>query len=106
MKKIFVLLALFLLVNFAFAEDFLAKVSQGALSDTSPGVKKLSLEEMKEIKGGSISKDGKIAPILWALGVSGLSYLNAPTIGGPTYSGQVVPFGNPNRPSWWMKLGF
>ena len=52
MKKIFVLLALFLLVNFAFAEDFLAKVSKGALSDTSPGVKKLSLEEMKEVKGG------------------------------------------------------
>ena len=52
MKKIFVLLALFLLVNFAFAEDFLAKVSHGALSDTSPGVKKLSLEEMKEVKGG------------------------------------------------------
>lgn len=53
MKKIFVLLALTsLLFNFAFAEDFLAKVSHGALSDTSPGVKKLSLEEMKEVKGG------------------------------------------------------
>ena len=51
MKKIFAL-ALFLLVNFAFAEDFLAKVSKGALSDTNPGVKKLSLEEMKEVKGG------------------------------------------------------
>ena len=54
MKKIFVLLALFLLVNFAFAEDFLAKVSHGALSDTSPGVKKLSLEEMKGVKGGYV----------------------------------------------------
>ena len=53
MKKIFALLALTsLLFNFAFAEDFLAKVSKGALSDTSPGVKKLNLEEMKEVKGG------------------------------------------------------
>ena len=53
MKKIFVLLILTSLpFNFAFAEDFLTKVSHGALSDTSPGVKKLSLEEMKEVKGG------------------------------------------------------
>ncbi|NHG63418.1 hypothetical protein GRO09_009720, partial [Campylobacter coli] len=44
--------------------DFLAKVTKGALSDTSPGVKELSLEEMKEVKGGAISQDGRIAP-LW-----------------------------------------
>ncbi|ECO2924758.1 hypothetical protein FXM70_08705, partial [Campylobacter coli] len=52
-KKIFALLALtFLLTNSVFAEDFLAKLTKGALSDTSPGVKELSLEEMKEVKGG------------------------------------------------------
>lgn len=38
-----------------FAEDFLAKLTKGALSDTSPGVKELSLEEMKEVKGGYIT---------------------------------------------------
>ncbi|EFN2942881.1 hypothetical protein HKV31_002046, partial [Campylobacter coli] len=53
MKKIFALLALTsLLTSSVFAEDFLAKLTKGALSDTSPGVKELSLEEMKEVKGG------------------------------------------------------
>ncbi|EHJ7839244.1 hypothetical protein KB145_001782 [Campylobacter coli] len=53
MKKIFAFLALTsLLTSSAFAEDFLAKLTKGALSDTSPGVKELSLEEMKEVKGG------------------------------------------------------
>ncbi|EHC9004626.1 hypothetical protein JZO59_001767, partial [Campylobacter coli] len=47
MKKIFALLALTsLLTSSVFAEDFLAKVSNGVLSDTSPGVKELSLDEM------------------------------------------------------------
>ncbi|BEK32640.1 hypothetical protein RLQ69_001244 [Campylobacter jejuni] len=41
-----------LLASSAFAEDFLAKLTKGALSDTSPGVKELSLEEMKQVKGG------------------------------------------------------
>ncbi|ENP5971402.1 hypothetical protein ACDZ95_001732 [Campylobacter coli] len=53
MKKIFAFLALTsLLTSSVFAEDFLAKLTKGALSDTSPGVKELSLEEMKEVKGG------------------------------------------------------
>ncbi|HHT6860191.1 TPA: hypothetical protein ACTZYR_001796, partial [Campylobacter coli] len=61
MKKIFALLALtFLLTNSVFAEDFLAKLTKGALSDTSPGVKELSLEEMKEVKGGYVFGDYKI----------------------------------------------
>ncbi|EAK0343871.1 hypothetical protein YO45_07720 [Campylobacter jejuni] len=65
MKKIFALLALTsLLTSSAFAEDFLVKYLKGALSDTSPGVKELSLEEMKEVKGGAISQDGRIAPLL------------------------------------------
>ncbi|EPP1145300.1 hypothetical protein ACULYO_000576 [Campylobacter upsaliensis] len=41
-----------LLASSAFAEDILAKVSNGAISDTSAGVKVLSLDEMKEVKGG------------------------------------------------------
>lgn len=55
MKKIFALLALTsLLTSSVFAEDFLAKLTKGALSDTSPGVKELSLDEMKEVKGGYV----------------------------------------------------
>ncbi|BDL85466.1 TPA: hypothetical protein SBD05_001417 [Campylobacter jejuni] len=55
MKKIFALLALTsLLTSSVFAEDFLAKLTKGALSDTSPGVKELSLEEMKQVKGGYV----------------------------------------------------
>lgn len=36
-----------LLVSSAFARDFLAKVSNGALSDNSQGVKTLNFDEMK-----------------------------------------------------------
>ncbi|HED7359982.1 TPA: hypothetical protein R5490_001829 [Campylobacter coli] len=43
-----------LLASSAFAGDFLAKLTKGALSDTSPGVKELSLEEMKQVKGGYV----------------------------------------------------
>ncbi|UAY60870.1 hypothetical protein [Campylobacter coli] len=40
MKKIFAFLALTsLLTSSVFAEDFLAKLTKGALSDTIPGVK-------------------------------------------------------------------
>ncbi|EIA78165.1 hypothetical protein cco6_09616, partial [Campylobacter coli 59-2] len=53
MKKIFALLALTsLLTSSVFAGDFLAKVSNGALSDNSQGVKALNLDEMKQVKGG------------------------------------------------------
>ncbi|HEG0342984.1 TPA: hypothetical protein SB342_001743 [Campylobacter coli] len=41
-----------LLSSSAFAEDILAKVSNGAISDNSASVKVLSLDEMKEVKGG------------------------------------------------------
>ncbi|TKX31158.1 hypothetical protein [Campylobacter aviculae] len=41
-----------LLASSAFADDFLAKVSNGALSDNSAGVKALNLDEMKQVKGG------------------------------------------------------
>ncbi|HFW6595814.1 TPA: hypothetical protein ACICEE_001445 [Campylobacter coli] len=58
-KKIFALLALTsLLTSSVFAGDFLAKLTKGALSDTSPGVKELSLEEMKEVRGGAFQSVG------------------------------------------------
>ncbi|MFQ6342696.1 hypothetical protein [Campylobacter sp. VTCC 70190] len=44
MKKIFTLL-----VSSAFAEGFLAKVTRGALSDTSPGVKNSALNRVYKI---------------------------------------------------------
>ncbi|MDL0115320.1 hypothetical protein NYG88_08670, partial [Campylobacter felis] len=52
-KKLFSIVALSaLLPNFAFANDLLAKLSKGAVSDNSVGVKILSLDEMKEVRGG------------------------------------------------------
>ncbi|SUW76602.1 hypothetical protein [Campylobacter coli] len=52
-KKLLSVVALgTLLSSSAFAEDILAKVSNGAISDNSAGVKVLSLDEMKEVKGG------------------------------------------------------
>ncbi|EAK2393847.1 hypothetical protein QPQ20_001726 [Campylobacter coli] len=52
-KKLLSVVALgALLSSSAFAEDILAKVSNGAISDNSAGVKVLSLDEMKEVKGG------------------------------------------------------
>ncbi|WP_332881450.1 bacteriocin [Campylobacter coli] len=48
-----------LLVSSAFAGDFLAKVSNGALSDNSQGVKALNLDEMKQVKGGYYILDTK-----------------------------------------------
>ena len=57
LKKILSLVALgSLFVSSALADDVLAKVSKGALSDNSQGVKVLSLDEMKEVKGGYLVK--------------------------------------------------
>ncbi|MDO4674535.1 hypothetical protein [Campylobacter sp.] len=53
MKKLIAFLFVFFYFsNFVFAGDFLAKVSNGVLRDASVGVKKLSFDEMKEVKGG------------------------------------------------------
>ncbi|HEB9288076.1 TPA: hypothetical protein RZK20_001778 [Campylobacter coli] len=53
-KKLLSVVALgALFASSAFAEDILAKVSNGAISDNSAGVKVLSLDEMKEVKGGT-----------------------------------------------------
>ena len=53
LKKLFSVIALgALLANFAFANDLLAKLSNGVVSDNSVGVKILSLDEMKEVRGG------------------------------------------------------
>ena len=41
-----------ILTSGAFAVDLLASVTNGKLSDNSPSVKVLSLEEAKQVKGG------------------------------------------------------
>lgn len=52
-KKILGILAILGLFSSAsFAEDFLAKVTNGAVSDTSEGVRLLSTEEEREVVGG------------------------------------------------------
>ncbi|MDL0101415.1 hypothetical protein [Campylobacter felis] len=52
-----------LLINFSFANDLLAKLSNGAVSDNSVGVKILSLDEMKQVKGGYAAQN-RMAPFL------------------------------------------
>ncbi|EHV1024130.1 hypothetical protein KZ887_001909 [Campylobacter coli] len=50
-------------MNFSFANDLLAKLSNGAVSDNSQGVKALSLDEMKQVKGGYAAQN-RMAPFL------------------------------------------
>ena len=53
LKKFFALAVLSsLFISSALADDLLAKISNGAISDHSKGVKVLSLDEQKEVKGG------------------------------------------------------
>ena len=40
------------LASFSFGVDLLTSVTNGKISDNSPGVKVLSLEEAKQVKGG------------------------------------------------------
>ena len=56
MKKFFFVMAgLFLSLNFANANDLLFKASNGALNQNSLGVKKLTDEEMAQVRGGWFS---------------------------------------------------
>ena len=43
-----------------FGADLLASVTNGKISDNSPGVKVLSLEEAKQVKGGYLYYDTEI----------------------------------------------
>ena len=53
MKKLFFLLfGLFLSLNLSYASDLISKASNGVLNENSLGVKKLSDEEMRQVKGG------------------------------------------------------
>ena len=60
MPKVFFRVALIgaLLSSFSLADDFLAKVTNGALSDNSAGVKRLSQEEASQVVGGYLVASG------------------------------------------------
>ena len=49
-----------ILTSGAFGADLLASVTNGKISDNSPGVKVLSLEEAKQVKGGYLYYDTEI----------------------------------------------
>ena len=51
-KLLFGAVILAILASGAFAADLLAKLTNGKISDNSPGIKVLSLEEAKQVKGG------------------------------------------------------
>ena len=53
-KILFSAVILAILASGAFAADLLASLTNGKISDNSPGVKVLSLEEAKQVKGGYI----------------------------------------------------
>ncbi|ASQ31139.1 hypothetical protein CAV_1531 [Campylobacter avium LMG 24591] len=54
-KKLFVAFgALVCISTLSFATDLLAELTNGKLSDNSPGVKVLSLDEKKQVKGGYV----------------------------------------------------
>ena len=61
-KKLFfsAVISAILSVN-AFGVDLLTSVTNGKISDNSPGVKVLSLEEAKQVKGGSLYYDTAIS---------------------------------------------
>ena len=51
-KILFSAVILAILASGAFAADLLASLTNGKISDNSPGVKVLSLDEAKQVKGG------------------------------------------------------
>ena len=48
------------LASSLFGADLLSKLTNGKVSDNSPGVKVLSLEEAKQVKGGYLYYDTEI----------------------------------------------
>ena len=49
-----------ILASGAFAADLLASLTNGKISDNSPGAKVLSLDEAKQVKGGHLYYDTEI----------------------------------------------
>ena len=59
-KILFSAVILAILASGAFAADLLASLTNGKVSDNSPGVKVLSLDEAKQVKGGYLYYDTEI----------------------------------------------
>ena len=103
MKKF--LFSLFLVASLAsslFGADLLASLTNGKLSDNSPGVKVLSLEESKQVKGGYLAYELQLSKNEWAVLISPSIYQELyPNIvaveSGQTSSLQISPFGQEYR---------
>ena len=59
-KILFSAVILAILASGAFAADLLASLTNGKISDNSPGVNVLSLDEAKQVKGGYLYYDTEI----------------------------------------------
>ncbi|MCI6298233.1 MAG: hypothetical protein MR582_01095 [Campylobacter sp.] len=91
-----------ILTSGAFAVDLLASLTNGKISDNSPGVKVLSLEEAKQVKGGYLAYELQLSKNEWAVLISPSIYQELyPNIvaveSGQTSSLQISPFGQEYR---------
>ena len=91
-----------ILASGAFAVDLLASVTNGKISDNSPGVKVLSLDEAKQVKGGYLAYELQLSKNEWAVLISPSIYQELyPNIvaveSGQTSSLQISPFGQEYR---------
>lgn len=86
-KKILGILAILgLFSTTTFAEDFLAKVTNGVVSDTSEGVRVLSAEEERNVVGGYLFLRSSQYDTYGVYGYNGRSYAYIVTDGGNTYN--------------------
>ena len=103
MKKF--LFSSFLVASLAsslFGADLLASVTNGKISDNSPDVRVLSLEEAKQVNGGYLAYELQLSKNEWAVLISPNSYQELyPNIvaveSGQTSSLQISPFGQEYR---------
>ena len=101
-KLLFSSLLVASLASSLFGADLLASLTNGKVSDNSPGVKVLSLEEAKQVKGGYLTYELQLSQNEWAVLISPNSYQELyPNIvaveSGQTSSLQISPFGQEYR---------
>ena len=101
-KLLFSSLLVASLASSLFGADLLASLTNGKISDNSPGVKVLSLEEAKQVKGGYLTYELQLSQNEWAVLISPSIYQELyPNIvaveSGQTSSLQISPFGQEYR---------
>ena len=88
------------LASFSFGADLLASLTNGKISDNGPGVKVLSLEEAKQVKGGYIAKTLQLSQNEWAVFAIPFNiqelYSNI-SIGNGVLNLNITPFGQEYR---------